>query len=529
MMVLPEVLLKIGKPQEALKISEYTKARIFAESMSKRSESANFDIPAELKKQDEDLNNKLSALKKTRQEAYEKGAKLVIEALEPQVKELESKLQDHIKMLREKYPLFAATKYPQPMDIDQTALKDGEWVIEYHVTDSGVIIYLCEGRRVVKAIFKPLPRKELNELVIEYRKPVEMVPGSKKPEEQLDAKLKLFNFTVGRELSKLLLSDVLDILSKGSPVIIVPDDCLGTIPFEMLTVNDSGSVKDSELLPYVSGAEFFGDKNRISYYQSVTALTLARNHSKGKASTGNLLVIADPVYSEDDKRDSNAPEKVVPVGALASILKSLHLMGAEGTNQRGGLHFPKLQLAGELLSSLAKINPTSSRVLTGFDASKDNFLQNIKPSLKKYDEIVFYTHGYFGKDLFPIMEPVLVLTLVPPGTDGFLRMTEVMGLDMNADIVALTACQSGLGTRVSGEGAMGMGRAFQYAGAKSVLMSLWSVSENASVRLVNSFFQNIKAGKTKPEALELARAELRKGIWNHPFFWAAFILVGETN
>jgi len=119
------------------------------------------------------------------------------------------------------------------------------------------------------------------------------------------------------------------------------------------------------------------------------------------------------------------------------------------------------------------------------------------------------------------MEPVLVLTLVPPGTDGYLRMTEVMGLDMNADIVALTACQTGLGTRVSGEGTMGMGRAFQYAGAKSVLMSLWSVSEVASVKLVNSFFQNIKAGKTKPEALELARAELRKGIFNHPFFWHA--------
>ena len=67
------------------------------------------------------------------------------------------------------------------------------------------------------------------------------------------------------------------------------------------------------------------------------------------------------------------------------------------------------------------------------------------------------------------MEPVLVLTLVPPGTDGFLRMTEVMGLNMNADIVALTACQTGLGKRTAGEGTMGMGRAFQYAGAKSVL------------------------------------------------------------
>ncbi len=71
-------------------------------------------------------------------------------------------------------------------------------------------------------------------------------------------------------------------------------------------------------------------------------------------------------------------------------------------------------------------------------------------------------------------------------------MTEVMRLDMNADIVALTAYQTGLGKRTAGEGTMGMGRAFQYAGAKSVLMSLCSVSEIASVKLVKSFFQNIE-------------------------------------
>jgi CHAT domain-containing protein len=83
-----------------------------------------------------------------------------------------------------------------------------------------------------------------------------------------------------------------------------------------------------------------------------------------------------------------------------------------------------------------------------------------------------------------------------------------MGLNMNADIVALTACQTGLGNRTAGEGTMGMGRAFQYAGAKSVLMSLRSVSEVASVNLLKSFFQNIKNGKNKSKALAEARGAL---------------------
>ena len=108
-------------------------------------------------------------------------------------------------------------------------------------------------------------------------------------------------------------------------------------------------------------------------------------------------------------------------------------------------------------------------------------------------------------------------------------MSEVMGLKMNADMVALTACQTGLGKNISGEGTMGMGRAFQYAGAKSVLMSLWSVEESSSVDLVEGFFRNIKEGKNKLEALKLARDEIRKQGYDHPFFWASFILVGEVN
>lgn len=116
----------------------------------------------------------------------------------------------------------------------------------------------------------------------------------------------------------------------------------------------------------------------------------------------------------------------------------------------------------------------------------------------------------------------------PKDQDGFLRMTEVMALKLNADVVALTACQTGLGRHVKGEGTMGMGRAFQYAGARSVLMSLWKVSEQSSVKLTERFFAHVKEGKPKLEALNLARREIRAEGWDHPFFWAPFILVGEV-
>jgi hypothetical protein len=99
---------------------------------------------------------------------------------------------------------------------------------------------------------------------------------------------------------------------------------------------------------------------------------------------------------------------------------------------------------------------------------------------------------------------------------------------MNADLVALTACVTGYGQYLAGEGIMSLGRAFQCAGARSSLVSLWSVAEESSVKLVGNFFRHLKEGKGKLEAWQTARADLRNEGYKHPFFWAPFILVGET-
>jgi CHAT domain-containing protein len=150
--------------------------------------------------------------------------------------------------------------------------------------------------------------------------------------------------------------------------------------------------------------------------------------------------------------------------------------------------------------------------------------------LTTYRTMAFATHGYAGCDLPGIREPVLVLTLVdqPEGQDGFLRMSEVIGLNMNADIVALTGCKTGIGRYVTGEGPMFIGRAFQTAGAASVLISLWNVAEEPSVELTENFLKFIHDGKSKLDALRCARSEIRKK-YDHPFFWASFILVGGTD
>jgi CHAT domain-containing protein len=323
-------------------------------------------------------------------------------------------------------------------------------------------------------------------------------------------------------LSEILLSDVLPEIPYGTPLIIIPDDSLGVLPYEMLVLNDRGRIASGKTIPSVKDAEFFGDRNPISYYQSITALTLARTLRKNERMGSRTLVMDDPVFQPDDARlNQLAKDKRDELPArVPDTLMSI--------KTEIGLTFPRLPLTAELGEFIYELDKKKTDRFTGLKAQKGVLF---KRPLDRYGAIVFATHGYAGTDLPGFQEPVLVLTLPgqPEGQDGFLRMNEALGLKLNADIVALTACQSGLGRRISGEGTMGMGRAFQYAGANAVLMSLWSVAEESSVMLVERFFKHMKDGKSKRAALQLARKEIREAGYDHPFFWAPFISVGEVD
>jgi len=99
-----------------------------------------------------------------------------------------------------------------------------------------------------------------------------------------------------------------------------------------------------------------------------------------------------------------------------------------------------------------------------------------------------------------------------------------MRLDLNADIVTLSACQTGLGTLLAGEGVIGLSRAFFYAGAQSLVVSLWSVNDAATAELMKYFYTNLRAGMSRDDALRQAKLSLIKtngARWQHPHFWGA--------
>ncbi|MGC8660851.1 MAG: CHAT domain-containing protein, partial [Desulfomonilaceae bacterium] len=439
---LARVLFKINRIPEALKIAEFTKARVFSEAISNQGAGKNFGVPSDVIKVDQEINEQISALKVSRQRAYQKENQALAISLEPKIKELEKKLTSHIAMLREKYPQFAATRYPQPMDLSQQSLGPNEWAIIYDVSHSGILIFLVKGKEVVRAVFRPIARDELVKLVRKFRDPMEVKSGK-----DLHDKLASFDFAAGKALSDLLLVEIIKDLPKESSVIIVPDDCLGLLPFEMLVLNEGGRVLFDGQTVHVSGAEFLGDRNQVYYNQSLTSLSLARASTGEKKSVNRLLVIADPVFDVKDQRAQITGDTTI-AGVQKDYFESL-MVTIEETS-KGSFKFNRLSETSLLANDLGDLYAGKTDKLTGLAASKSNLIGPSAKDIGNYRWIVFATHGWFSKDTPGLSEPFLALTMIPPGTDGFLKMSDVASLKITADLVALTACQTGLGKELSG-------------------------------------------------------------------------------
>ncbi len=507
---LTRVRMKLNEGVRSIESSELTRARAFSDGIALRSEAGVSGVPGEVLQKEEELVTRLAALKKDRSKVTKEQNTERYENITKEIVKVELELDTFVEMLWARYRPYAAVKYPRPVVLKDSAIRPDEHLIIFDVLGDGVGVNLVKGKELVESQYVTWKQEDLEKDVQRFLSPFAHL------------KLKEFDPNLGKELYTKLLSAALSKVPRGEPVTIIPDGVLSLLPFEALVMDGRPEWTESGGRPILKGLTYVGDIYPISYHQSITALTLARTIGTKAKAADKALVMADPVFGPDDPRltslaKAKQQKTTEPITlTLMSIREELDLT------------FPRLWRTSELGEALKGLDPNHTDLYLGLQASKSVLFEK---SLDAYRWIVFATHGYFRANLPTIQEPVLVLTLVnqPEGKDGFLRMTEVMGLKLNADIVALTACQTGLGQRVTGEGTLNMGRAFQYAGSRSVLMSLWSVAETSSVKLVESFFKHLKEGKTKLDALKLAREEIRKDGYDHPFYWAPFILVGEVN
>lgn len=175
--------------------------------------------------------------------------------------------------------------------------------------------------------------------------------------------------------------------------------------------------------------------------------------------------------------------------------------------------------ARELETVAQRFPPDRRRVLTG-EAASEASLRALAPSARV---VHVASHGAIS-DWEPLASAILLSA--GEGHDGWLKASEVFGLSLDADLVVLSGCSTGLG-KLSGEGLLGLSRGFLYAGAREILVSLWDVSDRGTAELMDAFYAARAAGRSDPAALREAQLAIR-ARYPHPFFWAGFSLIGHT-
>ena len=509
---LTRVRIKLNQASGSIDSSEITRARAFADKLSQRSVTGPSGVSPQVLEKEEELVTKLASLKK---ELWKTDREKTLErfnTLTSRVKTADLDLNTFKEMLWEKYRAYAAVKYPRLVPLRESAIHPDEFVVMFDVSDQGVAMWVIQGKKIVETHYKDWPLSDLQNDVKRFREPFE----TKKPRD--------FDPELAHVLYRDLMARMMMNVPNGKPIVIIPDGILAVLPFEALVTGGTATWTRGKFQEHPEGITYLGDEHPISYYQSITALTLERTMGNKIKPSDKLLVVADPVFQMSDDRAQSVPQERV-AGREGEFY--VHVMKA--IEDDSGVKFKNLPQTGVMADRLGEMFKPNCLLLTGLKANKADFLKDVAPSLDTYGRIVFATHGEFSTGLPGFEQPFLVLTMVPPGTDGCLSMSDILSLKMNADIVALTACQTGLGREVAGEGVMSMGRAFQYAGARSVLMSLWIVEVNSALLLVETFFQNLKAGKNKLDALTAARDQVKREGYLHPSFWAPFILVGDVN
>ena len=473
-------------------------------------------ISKDFQKREESLINQFSIINNQWEDMYKKGKA----SFEDWVKRkgiIKIELDSLISQIRKQYPRYAALKYPAPIRAKELPLRKNEILLEYCITNNSTYIYVVKKGGVKKIIKIPMGKEKLESLVYWFILPLH----NKYSKEG-------FSHSQGKMLYQQLLEEALKGMSQKKNIIIVPDGILGLLPFEVLVINAGKSYRDSL---------YVGDKYNLTYSQSATVLALNRMLGTSKANKP-LFALGNPVFAKGDPRYI-AFKKGNKISGIISQKTNQYSFrgfatrkgwGRTGEDDKEGreLEFsplPETETEVKSIANLFRTKPEPPDILLNVFANETHLR---KSKLTNYRHIHFATHADLPGKVQGINEPFILLGQVENKgkDDGFLTMSEVLGLKLNADMVVLSACLTGRGKMIEGEGVFNFARAFHHAGAKSVMVSLWEVASKEAVEYMGIFYKCIKSGKTRVESLRLARKKI-KSMYPNPYYWAVFILYGE--
>jgi CHAT domain-containing protein/Tfp pilus assembly protein PilF len=443
--------------------------------------------------------------------------------------------------IRARSPRYAALTQPSPLtltDIQQQVLDPDTLLLEYSLGDNASYLFVVSQTSITS---HQLPKRA--EIEAATRRVRELLtarqPQSGDTEVKYRARVKEARedyWKQAAELSRVLLGPAASRLGRKR-LAIVADGALQYIPFAALPApspgNDDGRNFGAEPQP------LFVEHEIVSLPSASTLATLRRETVGRKPAEKSLAVLADPVFTDDDTRvrrsvgKAGAKEKTGSADSDETDIVSLQMTrsGQETGVIRAEGGFGRLLSTRREAAAISALVPERERMQAlDFQASRKTAL---RPELGQYRIVHFATHGLLNSE-HPQLSG-LVLSLVDERgqpQDGFLQHHEIFNLRLPAELVVLSACQTGLGKEIKGEGLIGLTRGFMYAGTPRVVASLWKVDDLATSELMKRFYQGMLGPERLSPAGALRQAQLsiwKQNQWRAPFYWAAFVLQGEWN
>lgn len=330
-------------------------------------------------------------------------------------------------------------------------------------------------------------------------------------------------------LSQMLLGPVVTQLGKRR-LVIVADGALQYVPFETLPIDSSERREETSSYVNQSLPEHMTTlvrEHEVVYLQSASLLVaLRRENSVPESQQRGIVVLADPVFAKDDPR---VPLEARHVGnqsipEISELQRSLRDM--DGKEDEPNLsRLPSTLHEARMIVNAAPFG--SSQVLTGFQANKT---EAMSAGFGQHKILHFATHGIINNE-HPQLSGIVLSLIDQRGNSerGFLRLHDIYKLHLNSDLVVLSACRTGLGKRINGEGFVGLTRGFMYAGARAVIASLWKVDDEATAELMGHLYDAMLREHLPPAAaLQKAKRTMQDHPrWHHPYYWAGFVLQGD--
>jgi CHAT domain-containing protein/Tfp pilus assembly protein PilF len=468
---------------------ERARARSLVDMLAERRMDFSADAPKELLQRQRELDAKRTfAYNQLGQLDPDKDSK-EIEALRADINDIAIKQRQLVTEIRSAHPKYATLQYPEPLDLKgvQQALNEGTLLLAYSVDEDETYLFAVTKTNLQLYPLK-VSDKELHERVKTFRSALA------EQKDFVEDACQLYDWLIRPAQAQV---------DKAQRVLICPDGPLYTLPFAALV---KGEIEKLGNEGNGRGRRYFVEMKPLHTIVSMTVYAELRKQSSSfntptlqHSNTPTLLALGDPAYDA-------TPETV-----------------KQDFRKRGGKKLTRLPNTRKEVEAITNLyGKQASKYL-----SKEANETVAKQESGKAKILHFACHGVL--DNFDPLASALALTPDGKKEDGMLRAYEVIqNMRLNADLVVLSACETGLGKETKNEGIVGLTRAFQYAGAKSVVVSLWNVADVSTTPLMTEFYRQLKSSQSKDEALQAAQLALLRGRdYKHPSHWAAFVLVGD--